>query len=240
MPNNNILELQNLVSGYRKSVIVKSVSIQVKKGNIVALVGPNGSGKTTLLKSVYGITHIFEGKIYFEDKDITTMRSDKVTKLGIGFLPQISNVFTGLTVQENLEMGAYTRNDRDNIESDMKEKLALFPGLKDKKKQKAGTLSGGEREMLAVARALMTNPKLLLMDEPVASLSPLLADRIFETIKKIRDSGVTIVLVSHFAKRALNLADYAYVLVAGQKVHEGKGLEVLNNPDIGDIFLGFK
>jgi len=233
-----VLETKDLVSGYGKLVIVHGISTQVKKGEIVAIIGPNGSGKSTFIKSIYGLTTIFSGQILFEGRDITKTRADLVTHLGIGYVPQINNVFSALTVEENLEMGAIPLHSKEGIKANMDEMFRIFPILEERRKQKAGSLSGGERQMLALARALIAKPRLLLLDEPTAALAPKLADQLFTKIDEIRKLGVTIMIVEQNARKALAIADRGLVLVEGRVAFEGKPDDILNNEEIIRIYLG--
>jgi branched-chain amino acid transport system ATP-binding protein len=233
-----MLETTGLTAGYGKLVVLQGVSFAVKPREIVALVGPNGSGKSTLIKSVCGLTTIFGGNIFYEGKEITGTRPDRMAHIGIGYVPQVNNVFSALTVEENLEMGAVPRNDPDEVESDMQSVFDLFPVLEDRRRQKAGTLSGGERQMLAMARALMGRPRLLLLDEPVASLAPSLAEQVFDKILEIRRKGVALVIVEQNARRTLRISDRGCILVQGKKAYEGTPKEILNNEEIIRIYLG--
>ncbi|MBO3769433.1 MAG: ABC transporter ATP-binding protein [Thermoproteota archaeon] len=231
-----MLEIRNLKSGYGKMVILQGVNLFVKRGEIVAVLGPNGAGKTTLLNTIFGIATIHEGDILFENRSITSVKLHEVVRMGISYAPQLSNVFPNLTVEENLEMGSFIRGKDQTIKEDMKEIFKLFPEIDRRRDQKAKTLSGGERQMLAVARALMSRPKLLLLDEPTAGLSPRAGIALMNKIKEIRDRGVTILIVEQNVKRALEIADRGYVLVSGRIVKEDSA-ENLMKTDIERLFF---
>lgn len=232
-----ILRVDRLTAGYGKSVIINDVSIKVRKGEIVSIVGPNGSGKSTLLKTIYCLTNIFSGKIFFDGKEITHMKPFELSRIGMGYVPQVSNIFHTLTVRENLEMGGIVREDEEAREA-IEKVEKMFPILKERENVKASTLSGGLQQMLAIGRTMMSNPKLLMCDEPASSLSPKVSIKIFDILQKMRDhQGVTIMLVEQHVKRALSIADRGYVLVSGRNVLEGNSKELLNK-DLGRIFLG--
>ena len=237
---NVVFEADDIHGGYGKIVIVQGISIQLKEGELVAMVGPNGSGKSTFIKSIYGLATLFRGKVFFNGADITRLNPEEKSRLGIGYVPQVNNVFPDLKVEENLEMGAYSRNDKSQIRKDMEEIFNMFPLLYERRDQKAATLSGGERQMLAVARSLMARPTLLLLDEPAPALAPKIVTELFKKIKEIKDAGTPILLVEQHARRALEIADRGYVLVAGRKVMEGTGHEILSNKDLKSVFLGKK
>ena len=201
-----IVETVDLISGYGRNVVLYKVSTHVEHGEIVAIIGPNGSGKSTLVKSIVGITRIFGGRVALEGRNIAATTLDQVARMGIGYVPQLDNIFTELTVEENLEMGAYTRSDRKGIKEDIQQLYGLFPALEGSSTRKAGTLSGGERQMLAIARAMMMKPKLLMLDEPTANLGPKAISSLHEKIKEINDEGVTIMAVEQNVKKALDLA----------------------------------
>ncbi len=228
-----------MISGYGKLAIIQGISLSVNAGDFVAIVGPNGSGKSTLVKSILGLTNIFEGKLIFDGQDITRQKPEKIASMKLGYVPQISNVFTDMTVMENLEMGGSI------IKGGLKRKelagrvVGLFPILKARERQKAGLLSGGERQMLAVGRALMGEPKLLILDEPTAALAPIIAEQLFQKLKEIREQlGVTIVLVEQNARKALGLANRGFVLIQGKKAFEGTSDQILNDTEIIRLFLG--
>lgn len=213
--------------------------MSVNAGDFVAIVGPNGSGKSTLVKSILGLTNVFDGKLIFDGQDITRQKPEKIASMKLGYVPQISNVFTDMTVTENLEMGGSI------IKGGLKRKelagrvVGLFPILKARERQKAGLLSGGERQMLAVGRALMGEPKLLILDEPTAALAPIIAEQLFQKLKEIREQlGVTIVLVEQNARKALGLANRGFVLIQGKKAFEGTPDQILNDTEIIRLFLG--
>ncbi len=230
-----LLQVESVSSGYGKMIIVRDVSIFLDNNEIVVMIGPNGSGKSTLLKTIFGILRPVAGDIRLDGESIVGVRPDKVVRRGLSYVPQLDNAFPSLTVRENLQMGAYTR---DGYEDRLSEVLEIFPILKDKIDTKAVNLSGGERQALAVARALMTEPKVLLLDEPTAGLSPALVAETLETIKEIRDMGTSILLVEQNAKKSLSICDRGYVLAMGRKVFEGTGREILEHKDIGKLYLG--
>ncbi len=233
-------EAVDIYGGYGKSVVVRGVSVRLQEGEIVALVGPNGSGKSTFIKSVYGLASLFKGEVFFDGTDITRLGPEEKSRLGIGYVPQVDNVFPDLKVVENLEMGAYFGKEKSEIKRSMEEVFDIFPILHERRTQMAATLSGGERQMLAVARALMAGPKLLLLDEPAPALAPKIVNELFKKIQEIRDAGIPILLVEQHARRALEIADRGYVLVAGEKALEGTGAEILANRDLEKVFLGVK
>lgn len=230
-----MLEINNLKSGYGRMIVLQGVTLSVKKGEIVAVLGPNGAGKTTLLNTIFGIATMHEGDIFFENGPITS-KLHEVVRMGISYAPQLNNVFPNLTVEENLEMGAFIRGNDQAIKDDIKEIFKLFPEIDRRKDQKAKTLSGGERQMLAVARALMSKPKLLLLDEPTAGLSPRAGAALMDKINEIRDRGVTVLVVEQNVKRALEIADRGYVLVSGRIIREDSA-ENLMKTDIERLFF---
>jgi len=237
--DNIILEARKLSAGYIDVPIIEDVDAHVAQGEIVALVGPNGAGKSTLLKAIYGIAKIFGGTVVFNSMDVTRLPPEKKTMIGMGFVPQTDNVFPDMTVEENLEMGAYLVRDEDKIRDAMEVVYNIFPQLKALRRQLAGSLSGGQQRMLAVGRALMTRPRILLLDEPTAGLAPKIAMELLGVLSKIREeTGVSILIVEQHAKRALELSDRGYVLVYGRIVAEGTGDEILSRPDLQKLFLG--
>ncbi|HID42132.1 MAG TPA: ABC transporter ATP-binding protein [Pyrodictium sp.] len=239
MLRSTILYTEKLVGGYGNMVIIQDVNIHVERSEIVALVGPNGSGKSTLLKTIYGVAKVFDGKVVFEGQDVTWFPPEAKTKLGMGYVPQTNNVFPDLTVEENLEMGAYLEKDEEKIREAMEIVFNIFPVLRSFRRTLAGALSGGQRQMLAVGRALMSRPKLLLLDEPTAGLAPKIAIELLESLKQIREeAGASILIVEQHARRALELADRGYVLVAGQVAAKGIGQEILSRRDLQELFLG--
>lgn len=231
-----LLDIRELHSGYREVDILKGINLTVDAGEMVVIVGPNGAGKSTVLKSLFGLAIARQGDIIFKEKSILHLRSDKLVRLGICYVPQTQNVFPTLSVQENLEMGAFVRND--DFRGQLTKVYDLFPPLKEKRSQPAGTLSGGQRQMVAMGRALMVDPTLLLLDEPTAGLSPLYVEQIFAIIDDINKLGVSILMVEQNAKPALRMADRGYVLAMGTNRHEDTGPNLLNNPQIAEMFLG--
>ncbi len=231
----SILRVEDVVSGYGSMEVLHGLSLDVEEGQIVSLLGPNGSGKTTLLRTVFGILSPWKGKIYFKGEDISGIPPERIARIGMGYAPQEENIFPSLTVQENLEMGAFIREDDWQPRSE--EIYELFPDLTDRRKSRAGELSGGMRQMLAIGRALMLNPELLLLDEPSTGLAPLLVDAIFERIAKLNEQGVTVFLVEQNAQ-ALQIPDKAYILEGGEKKAEGSAQELLEDEEIGRLYLG--
>jgi ABC-type branched-subunit amino acid transport system ATPase component len=232
-----ILEADNITAGYTREVnILSDVNIRLKSGQIVSVIGPNGAGKSTLLKTIFGILKPTTGKISLKDEDITGLKPDKVAKRGISYVPQVDNIFPSLTIQENLEMGAFIRED--DYGPRLNEIYELFPILGERKKQKAGQLSGGQRQMVAMGRALMVDPQVLLLDEPSAGLSPKLVDMIFEKIMDVNKTGVSMIIVEQNAREALKMADHGYVLAMGRNVLDDTGQALLANKEVGRLYLG--
>jgi ABC-type branched-subunit amino acid transport system ATPase component len=231
-----ILEAKGITSGYSEVDILHDVAIQVNSNQIVSIIGPNGAGKSTLLKTIFGILKPRHGTITLKEDDITGLKPDKVARKGISYVPQVDNVFPTMTIQENLEMGAFIRND--DYSRRIEEIYELFPVLGERRKQKAGQLSGGQRQMVAMGRALMLDPQLLLLDEPSAGLAPKLVDMIFEKIKEINATGVAIMIVEQNAKEALKMADHGYVLAMGRNVLDDTGEALLASEEVGRLYLG--
>ena len=227
---------KNLTAGYGGVDIIKNINLEVKQGEIVVIVGPNGAGKSTAMKALLGMLKLTDGGVSFEEEDITFMLPQDRVNLGIAFVPQTQNVFTGMSVEENLEMGGFIRSD--DIRLTIEDIYNLFPILKEKRNQNAGELSGGQRQQVAFGRALMTKPKILMLDEPTAGVSPIVMDELFSRIIEVGKTGVGILMVEQNAKQALNIADRGYVLVNGMNSREGSGQDLLNNPEVRKSFLG--
>ena len=227
---------ENITAGYGGADIIKNCNIQVEEGEIVVLIGPNGAGKSTVMKAMLGMLRLRNGSVKFNDDDITEMLPQDRVNLGIAFVPQTKNVFTGMTVEENLEMGAFLR--KDNIQDTINQVYDLFPILSEKRKQYVGELSGGQRQQVAFGRALMTKPSILMLDEPTAGVSPIVMDDLFTRIIEVGKTGVGILMVEQNAKQALSIANRGYVMVNGENRMEGSGKDLLNNPDVRKSFLG--
>ena len=226
----------NITAGYGGVDIINNINLHVNEGEIVVIVGPNGAGKSTAMKALLGMLSLSSGDVTFSGKDINKMLPQERVSLGIAFVPQTQNVFTGMSVEENLEMGAFLREDK--IEDTIDQVYELFPILKEKRNQNTGELSGGQRQQVAFGRALMTKPKILMLDEPTAGVSPIVMDELFSRIIEVGKTGVGILMVEQNAKQALGIADRGYVLVNGKNRNEGSGKELLNNPDVRKSFLG--
>lgn len=234
-----MLEIENLVVNYGAIKAIKGINVEVKQGEIVTLIGANGAGKSTILRAISSILKPASGKILFDGKDIAGMPPHKIVELGVSQAPEGRMIFSNLTVQENLDMGAYTRKDKDNIKYDLELIFKLFPRLQERLKQPGGTLSGGEQQMLAISRALMSKPKLLLLDEPSLGIAPILVKQIFEKIKALKEAtGLTILLVEQNANLALSISNYAYVLETGNIKLEGEAKELASNPEVRKAYLG--
>ena len=233
-----MLEVRDLKAGYGNITVLKGISLAITEGQIVALIGANGAGKTTTLKSITGLLTPAAGQIRFEGKEITSRPPAEIVARGISLVPEGRRIFSNLSVAENLSMGAYLRRDRDQLARDVAEMLELFPALKGRERQKGGTLSGGEQQMLAIARALMARPKLLLLDEPSMGLAPRLIDVVFEILQNIRARGTTILLVEQNARLALALADAGYVIETGQIVLSDRAQNLRENEAVRRAYLG--
>jgi branched-chain amino acid transport system ATP-binding protein len=233
-----MLTIKDLNVFYGGIHALKGISLEVPENKIVTLVGANGAGKSTLLRAISNLVPVTSGNIAFKDQDITGKNTVNIVRSGITMVPEGRRIFANLTVLENLKMGAYARNDKAGIEEDIEKMYALFPRLKERSWQVAGTLSGGEQQMLAIARALMSRPQLLMMDEPSLGLAPLLVKEVFRIIKNIHSQGMTILLIEQNATAALKIADYGYVLETGTIVMEGPGKELADNQDVRQAYLG--
>ncbi|KKM63107.1 hypothetical protein LCGC14_1514810 [marine sediment metagenome] len=231
-----LLEAKRITAGYGETEILHRVFVKVNEGEIVSIVGPNGAGKSTLLKTILGLLKPREGKVILEAEDITGLDPDRIVRKGICYVPQTDNVFASLTVEENLEMGAFIR--KDNYQNRIQEIYTIFPDLEERRKDRAGKLSGGQRQMVAIGRALMLEPKIILLDEPSASLAPKLVRLIFQKITEINRSGVGVLMVEQNIREALRIADQAYVLAMGRNRFHDTGQALLNNQEVGKLYLG--
>jgi ABC-type branched-subunit amino acid transport system ATPase component len=232
-----VLRADDLIAGYLPGVnILNGTDLYCKPGELVGIIGPNGAGKSTLLKALFGLVKVRSGKVLLKDQDITNKRADALVAAGIGFVPQNNNVFPSLTVQENLEMGTFQNPKKFANRFDFV--TELFPALRDRRAQRAGSLSGGERQMVAMGRALMMEPSVLLLDEPSAGLSPVMQDEVFVQTRRINRTGVSVVMVEQNASRCLQICDRAYVLDQGQNAYTGTGQELLHDPKVIELYLG--
>ena len=225
-----------MVAGYGETEILHGVSITVDQGEVVTIIGPNGCGKSTLLKAIVGLVRVWNGNVAFRDRDISGAPPETIVRAGLCYVPQTSNVFPSLSIRENLEMGAFVRRDR--FQERIDEMFDVFPDLAVQPGRKAGSLSGGQRQMLAIARALMLDPSLLLLDEPSAGLSPAMMDTMFELVRQINQTGVALLMVEQNARQALGMSHRGYVLVAGEKRLEDTGRDLLENPEVATLYLG--
>lgn len=232
-----LLQVEDVYAGYIQDLdILQGVNFKIHPGELVAVIGPNGAGKSTLAKTIFGLLTPHRGRINFKGENIAGLKSNQIVQRGMCYVPQIANVFPSLTVEENLEMGAFTRST--SLKPLKQQIFDTFPILAERRRQRAGTLSGGERQQLAMGRALMLQPNLLLLDEPSAALSPLLVNSVFERIQQINQTGTAIVLVEQNARKALAMADRGYVLDTGRDRFEGPGPDLLNDPKVGELYLG--
>ena len=235
-----LLTLKNIVAGYGNITALKGISLSVPEGKIVTLIGANGAGKSTTMKTIMGLMKPSEGEILFKDKSITGQKSFHIVNAGVVLVPEGRQILQNMTVRENLELGACQRKDKAEIREDMVKVFQRFPRLLEREKQFGGTLSGGEQQMLAIARAMMARPQLMLLDEPSMGLAPLVVQQIFDVIKDINKMGTTVLLVEQNARKALQIADYAYVMETGKIVMEGPAAEVAGNPGVMAAYLGGK
>lgn len=233
-----MLEIKDLSVYYGVIQALKGISFEVNEGEVIALIGANGAGKTTTLHTLTGLINAKSGSIVLDGKDITKTPAHKIVKMGIAHVPEGRRIFQNLTVLDNIRLGAFTRKDKDGIAADVEKVYKLFPRLEERKTQIAGTLSGGEQQMLAMGRALMSNPRIVVMDEPSMGLSPILVSEIFDIIENIREQGTTVLLVEQNAKKALSIADRAYVLETGKIVLSGKASDLINDESVKKAYLG--
>jgi len=238
MKDGALLEAEEVSAGYGKMEILHGVSLAVRPGEMVSVIGPNGAGKSTAFKTIVGLLHPRAGRILFDGREITGLRPDQVLRLGLAYVPQGRIVFPQMTVLENLEMGAYIERDPARVRDALDRVYALFPILRERKRQKAGTMSGGEQQMVAIARALMTTPKLILLDEPSLGLSPKFVTLIFEKLTEMKRAGYTMMVVEQNAAKALSVADRGYVLELGRNRFEGTGPALLADPEVKRLYLG--
>ncbi|MDY4693120.1 MAG: ABC transporter ATP-binding protein [Blautia sp.] len=233
-----LLEVKDIKVYYGMIQALKGISFSVNEGEVIALIGANGAGKTTTLHTVTGLLRAKSGQIIYDGQDITKVPAHKIVTMGMAHVPEGRRVFSNMTVLQNLKMGAFTRSDKDEIEDSIQKVYKRFPRLQERQNQTAGTLSGGEQQMLAMGRALMSKPKIILMDEPSMGLSPIFVNEIFDIIKEVSESGTTVLLVEQNAKKALTIADRAYVLETGRITLEGKASDLLNNESVQKAYLG--
>ena len=227
---------KNLTGGYGEVKVIENCEFNVNKGEIVSILGPNGAGKSSAMKAMLGMLKLDSGNVILDGKDISDLSTQERIRLGISFVPQVNNIFSELTVKENLEMGAFTSSK--NIEEKINSMYDLFPAINEKKNQLAGELSGGQRQQVAIARALMNNPSILMLDEPTAGVSPVVMQEIFDHIVRIKEKNIAILMVEQNASQALNISDRGYILVTGQNAYHGTGKELLSDQEIKKTFLG--
>lgn len=233
-----MLRIRNLHTAYGNVQVIKGVSLHISAGEIVTIIGANGAGKSTLLKTISGLIPAKSGEIYFNDKPIIGLSADKIVRLGISHVPEGRRIFAGLSVGDNLELGAFSRTNRESVTEDLSQVWDLFPIIKKRYYQKGGTLSGGEQQMLAIARALMSRPKLIMMDEPSMGLAPKMVHQVFRIIKDLKGMGTTILLIEQNARAALSIADRGYVMEMGRFILDGERLSLLNNSEVKRAYLG--
>jgi len=231
-----LLEVSSLTAGYGDTTILSDVAIVVEPGQVVSIIGPNGAGKSTLMKTIFGLLRPTRGSIQFQDRDIAGWAPDRIVRLGLCYVPQVENTFPSLTVEENLEIGAFTL--RGNLRERLERVYAMFPDLAAARSKPAGKLSGGQQHMLALGLALMLSPKLVMLDEPTAGLSPKFASSALQHVQTLREAGVAVLLVEQNAAAALQLSDWGYVLASGQNRFQDTGRSLLDNPEVGRLFLG--
>ncbi|NIR61838.1 MAG: ABC transporter ATP-binding protein [Gammaproteobacteria bacterium] len=232
-----LLKVEGVTSGYGDMEVLRGVSIEVREGEIVSIIGPNGAGKSTLMKAVFGLLHPWQGTVAYKERDISRLEPYEIVTLGMCYVPQVANVFTDLTVEENLEIGAFVLTNGD-LDARKERVYELFPRLQERRRQRAGKMSGGERQMVAMGSALMLEPELLLLDEPSAGLAPRTVEMIFERIARVNATGVAILMVEQNAKQSLQMSDRGYVLANGQNRFEGTGEGLANDPEVGRLYLG--
>ncbi len=233
-----LLKAENLFSGYHAMEILHGVSIEVNEGEIITIIGPNGAGKSTLMKTIFGLLKPTQGNILLSEQDITSLPPNVIVRYGISYVPQVENIFSTLTVKENLEMGAFISKDPRFVQRKMEDIFTLFPILKSRETQRVGKMSGGERQLVAMGRALMLEPSVLMLDEPTAALAPKLSRMIFDKIKEINQRGVSLLLVEQNARESLSISHRGYVLAEGKNKLEGTGKELLSDPEVGRLYLG--
>ena len=231
-----LLEADGVVAGYGETEILHGVSITVDEGEVVTIIGPNGCGKSTLMKAIVGLVRVRNGNVTFRGREISSSPPETIVRTGLCYVPQTNNVFPSMSIRENLEMGAFVR--RDDFRGRIDAMFQVFPDLAVQPGRKAGSLSGGQRQMLAIARALMLDPTLLMLDEPSAGLSPAMMDNVFERVREINQTGVALLMVEQNARQALGMSHRGYVLVAGEKRLEDTGRDLLNNPEVTSLYLG--
>ncbi|MEM0349507.1 MAG: ABC transporter ATP-binding protein [Candidatus Caldarchaeum sp.] len=231
-----MLSIRGLYAGYGKIAIVQDFSLNVSQNEVVAVLGPNGSGKSTVFKSVFGLASILDGHVFFKNQDVTYLRRDLLIRRGMAYVPQLNNVFTTMTVEDNLEMGGLASGGK--VKERIKELYQQFPVLKERRNQKAGVLSGGQRQMLALAKALVSNPEILILDEPTAGLSPKTSLQIINHLKELRKNGLSLVIIEQNVKRALEMADKVCLMAVGKKIFEGKPEELASNREMAKLYLG--